>query len=122
MASLVEQRFVQNILTSEGERLLKNQESALTARLHFHSGNIVSKRDIDVSSSNAFSGKLVLTHLAYLRFLDMKAVKYGNKVVKRNRRIYNRFVMGHYNSIAYRLMNDLTKETIANIRANFKNE
>ena len=122
MASLVEQQFVENILKSEGERLLKNQGAALAARLHFHSGNIISKRDVDVSSSNAFSGKLVLTHLAYLRFLDMKRVKYGDKSVKRNRRIYNRFVMRHYNSIAYRLLNDLTRETIANIRANFKNE
>lgn len=122
MASLVEQRFVEEILTSEGARLLTNQEAAFAARLHFHSRNIVERRKADVSGGADYSGKLALTHTAYERFLDLKAMKYGSKVVRRNRKIHNRFVWGHFNSIAYRLANDLTRDVAARIRAELENK
>lgn len=57
MASLVEQRFVEEILTSEGARLLKNQEAAFTARLNFHSKNIVARREAEVSAGGDYSGE-----------------------------------------------------------------
>lgn len=120
MASLVEQRFVEEVLTSEGARLLKNQEAAFVARLHFRTGNIVSRREAVVTSGGDFSGKLTLTHTAYERFLDLKAMKYGSQVVRRRRRLHNRYVWATFNSIAYRLANDLTESTIARIRASMQ--
>jgi phage-related protein len=117
MASLVEQRFVEEVLTSEGARLLKNQEAAFVARLHFHSGNIVSRRQAEVSSGAEMSGKLVVTHMAYERYLDLKRLKYGKTEVRRNRRIHNRYIWGAFDSIAYRLANDLTDSVAARIRA-----
>lgn len=122
MASLVEQRFVAEILTSEGERLLTNQEAAFSARLHFHSNNIVARRVAEVSAGADYSGKLALTHTAYERFLDLKAMKYGSKIVRRNRKIHNRFIWGHFNSIAYRLANDLTRDVAARIRSELENK
>ncbi|MEG2063529.1 MAG: hypothetical protein RRY23_00160 [Alistipes sp.] len=122
MASLVEQRFVEEILTSEGARLLTNQEAAFSARLHFHSKNIVSRREAEVSAGAGYSGKLALIHTAYERFLDLKAMKYGSTVVRRNRKIHNRFVWGHFNSIAYRLANDLTQNVANRIRSELENK
>ncbi len=119
MASIVEQRFVEGILTSEGARLLKNQEAALTARLHFHSGNIISRRQAEVMSGEELSGKLVITNMAYMRFLDLKRMRYGSTEVRRNRKLYNRYVWAHYNSIAYRLANDFTDSVATHIRASF---
>lgn len=117
MASSVEQRFVEEILAHEGARLLKNQEAALAARLHFHSRNIVDRRAAEVSGGAAYSGQLALTHTAYERFLDLKTMKYGSKIVRRNRKIHNRFIWGHFNSIAYRLANDFTQDVATRIRS-----
>lgn len=122
MASLVEQRFVEEILTNEGARLLTNQEAAFAARLHFHSKNIIARREAEVSAGAAYSGKLALTHTAYERFLDLKAMKYGSKIVRRNRKIHNRFIWGHFNSIAYRLANDLTENVAVRIRSELENK
>lgn len=116
MASLVEQRFVAEILSSEGARLLKNQQAAFAARLHFHSGNIVDRRRAEVTTDGQYSGMLTLTHTAYERFLDLKAMRYGSKIVRRNRKIHNRFVWGHFNAIAYRLANDLTESLSDRLR------
>lgn len=122
MASPVEQRFVEEILTSEGARLLKNQGAAFAARLHFRSRSILEHRRADVSAATGYSGKLAITHTAYQRFLDLKAMKYGSKVVRRNRKLHNRFVWGHFNSIAARLANDLTPDVVARIRTELENK
>ncbi len=122
MASLVEQRFVEGVLDSEGTRLLKNQEAAFAARLHFHTGKIATERRAEVSSGEEMSGVLSITHMVYQRFLDMKRLKYGSKEVRRNRRIYNRGVWAHFNSIAYRLANDFTAATAARIRASLNTD
>jgi hypothetical protein len=100
MASLVEQRFIKDILTSEGVRLLKNQEAAFAARLKFHSGDILSRRQAEASATET-SGKLSVTHTAYQRFLDLRRMKYGTKEVRRNLKIHNMYVWGTFNSIAY---------------------
>lgn len=122
MASIVEQRFTEEILTSEGARLLKNQESAFSARLHFRSKNIVDRRKAEVTSGTEYSGKLAISHMAYQRFLDLKAMKYGSKVVRRHRKIHNRYIWGHFNSIAYRLANDLTQNVATRIRSELENK
>ena len=72
MASLVEQRFVEEILTSEGARLLKNQGAAFAARLHFHTKRILEHRRTEVSAADGYSGKLAVSHTAYQRFLDLQ--------------------------------------------------
>ena len=110
MASLVEQRFVEEILTSEGARLLKNQGAAFAARLHFHTKRILEHRRTEVSAADGYSGKLAVSHTAYQRFLDL------------NRKIHNRFIWGHFNSIAARLANDLTPDVAARIRAELENK
>ena len=122
MASLVEQRFVEEILTSEGARLLKNQGAAFAARLHFHSRSILERRRAEVSAAAGYSGKLAITHTAYQRCLDLKAMKYGSKVVRRNRKLHNRFIWGHFNSVAARLANDLTPDVVARIRTELENK
>lgn len=122
MASLVEQRFIEEILTSEGARLLKNQEAAFTARLRFRTKHILERRKAEVSAAAGYSGKLAIAHTAYQRFLDLKAMKYGSKVVRRNRKIHNRFVWGHFNSIAARLANEFTPSVAARIRAELENK
>ncbi len=122
MASLVEQRFVDEILTSEGARLLKNQGAAFAARLRFHTRHILERRKAEVSAGNGYSGKLAITHTAYQRFLDLRTMNYGSKAVRRNRKIHNRFVWGHFNSIAYRLTNDLTQDVAARIRSEIENK
>ena len=122
MASLVEQRFVAEILTSEGARLLKNQGAAFAARLRFHTKRILEHRRAEVSAADGYSGQLAISHTAYQRFLDLKAMQYGSKTVRRNRKIHNRFVWGHYNAIAGRLANDLTPDVAARLRAQIENK
>ena len=124
MASLVEQRFVEEVLTSEGQRLLKNQEAAFAARLHFHTGRIASERKAEVSSPENMSGKLTMTHMAYERFLDMRTIRRGAKEFRRKKpiRVHNRFIIAHFNTIAYRLANDFTDAVVARIRASLNTD
>lgn len=49
-------------------------------------------------------------------------MKYGTKTVRRNRKIHNRFIWGHFNSIAARLANDLTQDVATRIRAELENK
>ena len=112
----VKSRFVQTILSDEGNRLLKNQGLTMQRKLEFHTYRLYQGRTKSVKTGAEMDGALTLQHTAYQRFLDLKQMKYGSKVVKRNRRIHNRFVFGHYSSIASRLMYDLTDEVVARIR------
>ncbi len=101
---------------------MKNQEAAFAARLYFHTRGIATRRKAEVTTSEEYSGRLAFSHTAYQRFLDLKAMKYGSKVVRRNRKIHNRFVWGHYNSIAARLANEFTPAAAARIRAQLENK
>lgn len=122
MSSIVQQHFIEQVLTQEGDRYLKNQETAMEALLNFHTHNIVDRREVRTETSADLSGKLVISHTAYERFLDMKALQYGNQVVRSNRKIHNRYVWGTYYSIAYRLLNDFTDKVAAGIKAKFNIE
>ena len=117
----VRQRFIKEILEDEGRRLLGNQSKAMVGVLRSRSGRLISSRSISVGGSEA-GGVLTFSHTAYERFLDMKRLRYGNTEVYRNRRIHNRFVFGHYNSIASRLAYGLTEDVVARIKEDFKNE
>lgn len=122
MSSIVQQHFIEQVLTQEGDRYLKNQETAMEALLKFHTHNIVDRREVRTETSADLSGKLVISHTAYERFLDMKALQYGNRIVRSNRKIHNRYVWGTYYSIAYRLLNDFTDKVAAGIKAKFNIE
>ncbi len=117
MTSLVEQRFVEQILRSEGERLLKSQEMAFARKLKFRTGRIASQRNAQVSTSGEYSGKLTISHTAYQRFLDLKVVKRGGSLLRSNRKIHNRYIWGHFSSISYRLANDFTESVKARLKS-----
>ncbi len=108
MASLVEQRFVEEVLTSEGARLLKNQANAMRARIKFRTGNILSARKTSISN-----GKLVFEHAIYERFLDINVRKGGT----RSRGIHNRFFYGHAITIRQQLGYGYTEEVIGRLQA-----
>lgn len=122
MSSIVQQYFIEQVLMQEGDRYLKNQETAMEALLNFHTHNIVDRREVRTGTSADLSGKLVIGHTAYERFLDMKALQYGNRVVRSNRKIHSRYIWGTYYSIAYRLLNDFTDKVAAGIKAKFNIE
>lgn len=118
----VKERFVREILQDEGRRLLSNQSLALGRKLNVRSGRLMSTRRVSVEGGDVYDGRLSFTHTAYERFLDMRRLRIGSKDVYRNRKIHNRFVFGHYSSIAGRLMHDLTDDVVARIREQIKSE
>ena len=112
----IKDRFIENVLRDEGNRLLRNQGKALRKRLKFHTHRLYDTRRISVSES-----RLTFTHTVYERFLDMKRLQDGT-IQRRRRRIHNRLVYGHYRSIAGRLLYEFTEETIQEIRESIKQE
>ena len=118
----IKQRFVKRILEDEGRRLLRNQTLAIGQKLKTRSGRLLGTRSTAVSSASTDGGQLTFVHTIYERFLDMKTLRYDSKEVKRNRRIHNRFVFGHYNSIAKRLTAEYTEDTIEQIKTEINNE
>ena len=118
----IKQRFVKSILEDEGRRLLRNQTQAISQKLKVRSGRLLSSRHTSVSNASSDGGQLTFSHTIYERFLDMRRLRIGSKDVYRNRKIHNRFVFGHYSSIAGRLMHDLTDDVVARIREQIKSE
>lgn len=108
----IRERFVRNILEDEGRRLLENQARALQQKLTFHTHLLFNTRKVSVKGGEEMDGTLEYGHILYQRFLDIKNLHQGSVVVRRNRRIHNRFVFGHYSSIAARLMYDLTDDVV----------
>lgn len=118
----IKQRFVRTILEDEGRRLIQNQSLALGRKLKIRTGRLFTARKTSVRGGDDLDGQLTFSHVIYERYLDMKRLHYGKRVVKRNRKIHNRFVFGHYSSIAGRLMYDLTEDVVARIKAEFNAE
>ena len=116
----IKERFVKSILEDEAKRLMKNQAAALGQKLKIRTGRLFNTRKTSVSGGADMDGQLSFTHTVYERFLDMKRLQYGSKEVHRNRKIHNRFVFGHYTSIAGRLMYDLTDEVVATFKEELK--
>ena len=111
--------FVKRILKDEGKRLLASQGAAIAKRVKFHSYRLDRDRKTEVTGGNDLDGNLKFSHPNYERFLDIKRKlknKKTNKAYTRSLRIHNRFVFGHYSSIANRLMNDFTEEVRKDIR------
>jgi len=125
----IRKEFVKQILQQEGKELHDNQSKAIAKLLNFHSNRLMDDRSFTVTSNDDMDGQLTLTIPDYTRFLDIKpkAAATQNKYTHwRNRRrttafpIYNRFVLGHYYTIAYRLMYGLTEEVAAGIKKQFE--
>lgn len=120
--SYIKSAFVKRILLDEGKRLKKNQGAAIGRRLKFHTYRLFQDRQIDVVGGDEMDGKLKFTHPDYERFLDIKRTvrnKNTNRASTRSRRIHNRFIFGHYFSIANRLMTDFTDDVAKSIAEEF---
>lgn len=108
-------KFVRSTLLSEGKRLLKNQEKAISGSLRSRTGALLRERRFRLKGEGS-DMELVFEHPAYLRFLDIrnrnnrKRKGQTKRSTNKDMRIYNRFVMGHYYVIANRLMHDYTEE------------
>lgn len=118
----VKERFVREILQDEGRRLLRNQSYALERKLSVRSGRLLNARRVSVQGGDVYDGQLSFKHTAYERFLDMRRLHLGSQEVRRNRKIHNRFIFGHFSSIASRLMYELTDDVVARIREQIKSE
>lgn len=119
----VKARFIRNVLEEEGESMLRRQSSAILSKLETRTGTLEKSRSVSVSSaSDSFDGKLTFRHVAYERYLDLRRLRYGSKVISRRRRIHNRYVFGTYSRIAERLMYEFTDEVAASIRQQIENE
>jgi hypothetical protein len=127
--NLIKKEFVKQILQEEGAELHDNQGKAIAKLLNFHSNRLYEDRNVEVTGGDDMDGKLTLTVPARNRFLDIKpkAAFTQNKYThwrKRRRTkafpIYNRFVFGHYYTIAWRLMYGLTEDVAAGIKEQFE--
>lgn len=140
--SIIQKEFVRRVLEDEGKRLTRNQGIAIGKRLQFHSGRLTNDRQVRIESPDQMDGQLTFTHPDYERFLDLKnrivrrkeraIIKQGKNKGKKKTvagsglqkrkgyRIHNRFVFGHYQSIANRLMNEFTDEVAAGIKKDFE--
>lgn len=129
--ALVRKEFVKQILQEEGKELHDNQGKAIAKLLHFHSNRLMEDRPYNVQSEDSMDGEFSIKIPGYGRALDIKP---QNRVIReqdkythwRQRRrtkafpIYNRFVFGHYYTIAYRLMYGLTEDVAENIKKQFE--
>jgi len=118
----IESIFIRNILKEEGKRMLSNQGRAIRKEVQFHSYRLLRDRKVDVLNS-PHGGTLQFTVPHYNRLLDIKQErkrKSGRGTSRRSLRIYNRFVMGAYYAIAFRVSNEFTKEVQRDIRLSFK--
>ena len=82
----VKARFIRNVLEEEGESMLRRQSSAILSKLETRTGMLERSRTVSVSSaSDSFDGRLTFQHVAYERYLDLRRLRYGSKVVSRIR-------------------------------------
>jgi len=119
----IKSTFIRDILKDEGRRFKSNQGRALRKELLFHSHRILKDRTIEVLATPSNGGTLRITTPHYTRLLDIKKSrknKRGKGMSRRSLRIYNRFTMGTFYSIAQRASTEFTKEVVNDIRMRFK--
>lgn len=123
--SIIEKKFIQQVLEEEGARFLRNQGREIRKQLQFHTKRLINERSFKVIETPG-GGKLEITHPAYQRFLDIrrdtsrKRKGAGRRKSRKGYRIHNRYVMGHYYAIAFRVQNDFTEEVRAVIQRQWK--
>lgn len=106
-----------HVLKEEGARYLRNQGREIRKQLVFHTKRLINERQAKAIELPGLSAKLEVTHPDYERFLDIRRDTTrrrkgaGRRKSKKGYRIHNRFVMGHYYAIAFRVQNDFTEET-----------
>lgn len=108
----VKGEYIRRTLLDESNRWLKNQNT----ELHSRTGRLVNERSMSVSEQGEMSATMTYQHTIEERFLDMRVLRYGSKLVRRARKIHTRFAYGHYESIASRLMYGLTDDVVAEIK------
>lgn len=121
--SIIKKRFVEHILKEEGDRFLKNQGREIRKQLHFHSKRLINERVAEVSGGDGLDGQLSISFMSYLRLLDLRKNTRGKsdkRITRKGYQIYNRFAMGHYYGIAFRLQNDFTDEMAASIKSEWQ--
>ncbi|GHB44348.1 hypothetical protein [Mongoliitalea lutea] len=117
--SIIKKEFVRRILQEESQRMEKNQLIQMRRLLNFHTNELVQGRELKVTQQDTMDGALSFRHKAYQRFLDLKKkplIKRGQRIKRRNFPIHNRYVFGHYFSIANRLMVDFTNKVADGIK------
>ena len=78
--------------------------------------NILHGMGFHIGETVLKDGTMTYQHTIEERFLDMRVLRYGSKLVRRARKIHTRFAYGHYESIASRLMYGLTDDVVAEIK------
>lgn len=109
--SSISDRFIARTLQSAGERMLARQKEAILTEVTERTGNLRLGRTVTVISGQD-GGTMIFEHRIYERFLDIRKPGTG-KAKTKIRRIHNRFVMGMYNNVAYRLLHGFTDEVQA---------
>ena len=113
----VKGEYIRRTLLDESSRWLKNQNTVLATKLCTRTGRLVNERSMSVSEQGEMSATMTYQHTIEERFLDMRVLRYGSKLVRRAREIFRtRFAYGHYESIASRLMYGLTHDVVAEIK------
>lgn len=96
--------------------MLRGQSVRISQALKSRTGNLLRSRSVSVSGEGAEGGRMTFTHPAYERFLDLRTLHLGGKVVRRRRNIHNRYVFGTYSRIARRVMYGYTEDVAEAIR------
>lgn len=119
----IESTFIRNILKEEGARMKTNQSKAIAREVKFHSHRLLQDRSVTILPSSELGGTLSYSVPHYNRLLDIKRdrkKKSGTGTTFKSLRIYNRFVMGAYYAIGFRIANDLTEVVRRDIRMQMK--
>jgi hypothetical protein len=129
---LIRKEFVKQVLEEEGRELHKNQSAAISKLLHFHSNRLHDERPYSATQTGDMDGMFSMSIPIYGRFLDIKPKnrkstggKYGKWKKQRRTKaypIYNRFVFGHYYTIAYKLMYGFTNDVADTIKKQFQQQ
>lgn len=119
----IESTFIRNILKEEGARMKTNQGKAIAREVKFHSHRLLQDRTVTILPTSEMGGTLSYSVPHYNRLLDLKRErknKSGTGTVVKSLRIYNRFVMGTYYAIGFRVANDFTEAVRLDIRLQMK--
>lgn len=119
----IESTFIRDILKEEGARMKTNQGKAITREVKFHSYRLLQDRVVNILPTPNMGGTLRYSVPHYNRLLDIKRErkkKSGTGSTVKSLRIYNRFVMGTYYAIGFRVANDFTEIVRRDIRMQMK--
>ena len=93
----VKGEYIRRTLFDESSRWLKSQNTVLATKLHSRTGRLVNERSMSVSEQGEMSATMTYQHTIEERFLDMRVLRYGSKLVRRARKIHTPFwVSGTY--------------------------